>query len=126
MGREERIIIRNDGNGPGGMCMMGNGCKMVGDSVVMDKSVCEKLMGKDSCDKICAQRGQCILSKDECMKLCGGEGKCMMMGGGSSNACCMKGGETNKSCCSKDGEAPKACCAKGAEAGGMKECCKKK
>lgn len=103
MAREEQIMIRRfDDGGKGECCMMMQGCKMQGDSVVLDKAVCEKLMGKDSCDKICAQRGQCILSKDECLKLCGGESKCTMMGAGSQNSCCAKGPNgAAKECCKK-------------------------
>jgi hypothetical protein len=106
--REERIIIKDGSDAK--CCPMGGGCKMEGDSVVLEKAMCEKLMGKDSCDKICATRGRCILSTAECTKLCGGESKCMM---GGQNSCCMKGAEGSmKECCKKDGE--------------TKECCKKK
>jgi hypothetical protein len=53
-----------------------SGCKMVGDSVVLDKAMCEKMMGKEACDKLCQERGQCIMTKDECAKMCGGEKAC--------------------------------------------------
>ncbi len=50
-------------------CCMG-GCKMKGDSCVMDKEACEKLMGKKECDKMSKERGRCIMSKEECEKFC--------------------------------------------------------
>jgi hypothetical protein len=104
------------GGGANGACMMGGGCKMVGDSVIMDKVTCEKLIGKDSCDKICSQRGQCIFSKNECIKLCGGADKC----------CMANGQAAMPSCCMKDGKPGNACCGPSGPEAGMKECCKKK
>ena len=88
-----------------GMCPMG-ACKMQGDSVVLDRAVCEKMMGKDACERLCKERGQCIMTKDECAKMCSAEG--------SSNMDCCKKGDMKE-------------CTKGAgEQKEMKECCKKK
>ena len=117
---EERVMIKEFKH-----CDMGNdstcpmaGCKMMGDSVILDRAVCEKMMGKEACEKLCKDRGQCIMTKDECAKMCGGTMKCGVMMG--QNACCKEG---NK-CCTESGD--KACCkAMGAEKE-MKECCKKK
>jgi len=81
------------GPGSDASCPM-SGCKMVGDSVVLDKGLCEKMMGKEACDSLCKLRGQCILSKDECAKLCGAADK----------ACCAMGKTDEKemkSCCKK-------------------------
>jgi len=78
-------------------CAMG-GCKMEGDSVVMDKATCEKMMGKEACDKMYAERGRCIVSKDECTKMCTAEGKACCMQG-KTNATCPKTG--TKTCCKK-------------------------
>jgi hypothetical protein len=80
-------------------CPMMSGCKMVGDSVVLNRAACEKMMGKEACYKLCKERGQCIMTMDECAKMCGG----MMKPGGDGKACCMgaaddKGG---KACCKK-------------------------
>jgi len=78
-------------------CPMMGGCKMVGDSVVIDRAVCEKMMGKEACDKLCKDRGQCVMTKDECAKMCGG-----MMKAGDGKACCMGGDDKGmKSCCKK-------------------------
>jgi len=78
-------------------CSMG-GCKMEGDSVVMEKEMCEKMMGKEACDAMSKQRGRCILSKEECMKMCHANGA----------ACCAekKEAQSTKKC---EGE-KKACC----------------
>ena len=86
-----------------GACPMG-ACKMQGDSVVLDRAVCEKMMGKDACEKLCKERGQCIMTKDECAKMCSA-------GGGMD--CCKKG--DMKECTKGMGEQKE-----------MKECCKKK
>lgn len=45
-------------------------CKAQGDSVVIEKEVCIKMMGKEECDKVCKNRGACVLSKSECQKIC--------------------------------------------------------
>ena len=120
---KERIMIKEFKH-----CDMGNdstcpmaGCKMVGDSVILDRAVCEKMMGKEACEKLCKDRGQCIMTKDECAKMCGGTMKCgdMSKCTGEQPACCKSG---DKACC-KSGD--KACCKAGEEKE-MKSCCKKK
>jgi hypothetical protein len=80
------------GMGKDTVCPM-SGCKMVGDSVILDRAACEKMMGKEACDKLCKDRGQCIMTKDECAKMCGGE-----------KACCKGDNKDTKSCCKKKGE----------------------
>jgi hypothetical protein len=79
-------------------------CKMQGDSIVMDKEACEKTMGKEACEKMCKERGQCIMSKEECTKMCGAD----------------------RHCCAKEEETKPACCMKGGMEGEKKECCQKK
>ncbi|MBK8658887.1 MAG: hypothetical protein IPN22_08450 [Bacteroidetes bacterium] len=95
---EREVIIKEMGEG-GGMChgaakagcsaaegshCQAGGCKMEGDSVVMDKAVCEGMMGKEKCDAMCKERGRCILAKDECMALCKASGKkCCAEGAGA-------------------------------------------
>jgi hypothetical protein len=80
--------------------------------MVMDKGLCEKMMGKEACDKMCAERGRCIMSKQECSKMCGG-----------NMSCCTDG---KPSCCAGN-QLPACCAGKGAMDGGrMKDCCKKK
>jgi hypothetical protein len=74
-----------------------SGCKMSGDSVILDRAMCEKMMGKEECEKLCKERGQCIITKDECAKMCGGMSKC----GAETKACCKDGGKEMKSCCKK-------------------------
>ncbi|MDB5283493.1 MAG: hypothetical protein JWO06_2568 [Bacteroidota bacterium] len=92
---EERMIIRNGEAsccGKDSACAM-MGCKMEGDSMVMDRAACEKAMGKDACDKMFHERGRCIISKEECMKICekaGGEKA-------EANACPMH--KEGKACC---------------------------
>jgi hypothetical protein len=110
-----------DGGAMGSCCKMGAdstcpmaGCKMVGDSVILDRSVCEKLMGKEACEKMCQGKDKCTISKEECAKMCKGMSNCSSAQG----SCCKEG---NMSCC-KEGD--KACC-KGEEKE-MKSCCKKK
>ncbi len=41
-----------------------------GDSVMVDKACCEKMMGKDACKRMHDERGACLMSKNECAKLC--------------------------------------------------------
>jgi len=89
------------------VCPM-SGCKMSGDSVILDRAVCEKMMGKEACDKMCAERGQCILTKDECAKMCGATAKCS----GETKACCKGDGKEMKACCKGEGKEVKACCKK--------------
>lgn len=84
----------NDG---AGHCTMSNtscigGCKMEGDSVVMEPAVCEKMMGKEACEAMRAQRGRCIVSKEECMTMCKAEGKACCAGAGHG-ACANAGAE---------------------------------
>ena len=102
--------MKSCGPGTEGSCPM-SGCKMVGDSVILDKAMCEKMMGKEACDSICKLRGQCILTKDECAHMCGGAGKACSMekeGGNEMKACCKEheGGKEMKACC-KEHELPK-------------------
>lgn len=80
-------------------CSM-HGCKLEGDSVVMEKEVCEKMMGKEVCDAMSKERGRCIISKDECMKMCHAEGK--PCGGEKPAAgCTPKCAGEKKECCKK-------------------------
>ncbi len=113
---EKQVIIKDDGSN-GGHCQMGdmsmdgkgmNCCKMEGDSVVMDQANCEKMMGKEACEKMVKERGRCIMSKEECTKVCGGKENCCVAGGGGHDGCPMMGGEKKdcggdkKACCKKD------------------------
>ena len=115
-GMHEKIMIKEfkhcemDGDSTAPMAA----CKMMGDSMVMDRAMCEKMMGKEACDKMCKERGQCVMTKDECAKMCGGTMKCSA----GQPACCKEG---DKACCKG---ADKACC-KGGEEKEMKSCCKK-
>ena len=93
---EERMIIKH---GEGSCCNMDStckmmGCRMEGDSMVMDKEACEKAMGKEACEKMCKERGRCIMSKDECMKMCGHNSSGMK---GEANSCPMH--KEGKACC---------------------------
>jgi len=92
--------------GADSVCPM-SGCKMSGDSVVLDRAVCEKMMGKEACEKLCKERGQCIMTKDECSKMCGGTAKC-----GNPKGCCKGEEKEMKPCCKGEAEAKKACCKK--------------
>ena len=78
-----------------------HGCKIEGDSVVLDKAVCEKVIGKEACDAMNKERGRCILSKEECSKACAAAGV----------PCCAQKEEAS---CSHKCEGQK------------KECCKQK
>ena len=100
---ERHTIMKEYGIGMGhdSVCPMGC-CKMRGDSMIMDKDMCAKMMGKEACEKMCAERGCCIMSKDECARMCGG----------------------GNSCCTTDKTPP--CGAGKAASGDMKDCCKKK
>ena len=111
---EKELIIKQDGAGHCSMdssstCSMG-GCKMEGDSVVMEKEMCQKMMGKEACEAMCKERGRCIMAKEECMKMCHAAGK----------PCCA---EKSEGACPmhKEGEATGKC-----STGEKKECCKKK
>jgi hypothetical protein len=109
MGQNERIIIRESGDvtdahadsmanriakqfgidGAMHVC-----CKAEGDSMTMDEAMCEKMMGKEACEKMIKERGRCIMSKEECAKVCGT--------GGAAPACCMGAGNGEiKECCKK-------------------------
>ncbi len=111
--RMEKKVIINDGKGGGchqmngGGCSM-EGCKMEGDSCVLDKAVCEKMMGKEACDAMCKERGRCIMSKDECMEMCHSKGGCMRQNEkgmiSDKPGCCMGKGEEKKECCKKKTE----------------------
>jgi hypothetical protein len=110
---EKQVIIK-DGSGHCEMnssstCSM-EGCKMEGDSVVMEKEMCEKMMGKEACDAMSKERGRCVMSKEECMKMCHAAEK----------PCCA---EKSEGTCTmhKEGEATGKC-----SMGEKKECCKKK
>ena len=92
--REEHIVIKEMGDGH---CNMEGSsgmscCKMQGDSMVMDKGMCEKMIGKEACEKMCKERGQCIMSKEECAKICKGNGSCCESGAepGGMKDCCKK------------------------------------
>lgn len=113
--RMEKTMMIREGDGAschqmegGAACSMG-GCKMEGDSVVMDKAMCEKMMGKEACDSICKMRGRCILGKSECTQMChgmSGGGGCAMhheegMMDGKPGCCMGKEGEEKKACCKK-------------------------
>jgi hypothetical protein len=89
-------------------CPMMGGCKMTGDSVVLDRAVCEKMMGKESCEKLCKDRGKCIMTKDECAKMCGGMAKC----DAGMKGCSMGNAKEMPACCKGDGKEMKACCKK--------------
>lgn len=106
--REERIMMNEMHRaGNDSICPM-SGCKMAGDSVVLDRAVCEKMMGKDACDKLCKDRGQCIMTKDECAKMCGGMAKC----GGEVKSCCMSNGKAMGAACCKGNDVVKSSCCK--------------
>ena len=66
-----------------------NGCKIEGDSVVMESAVCEKMMGKEACETMRKERGRCIMSNEECMEMC------------HPQSGCTKGNEEKKECCKK-------------------------
>jgi hypothetical protein len=97
---EKQIIIKDDGMGhcsmDSSMHMMGC-CKMEGDSMVMDKGACEMAIGKEACEKMCKERGRCIMSKEECARACSANGHpgccagkagCGDMGGSGKKGCC--------------------------------------
>jgi hypothetical protein len=106
---EREVVIKEMGEGgdqchPAGKAGCSGGeasschgaCKMEGDSVVLDKTVCEGMMGTEKCDAMCKERGRCILSKDECMALCKESGKQCCAQGAAAPACkkpatCCKG-----------------------------------
>lgn len=97
---EKRVTIMNDGMGHCTMdsTMSMGGCKMEGDSVVMEPAMCEKMMGKEACEAMRAQRGRCIVSKEECMTMCHAGGKACCAGPGQG-ACA--GGGSEKPMCHK-------------------------
>lgn len=76
----------------GTTCAMG--CKVTGDSCEMDQAACEKMMGKEGCAKMMAERGRCIMSLEECSK---------MSGGACGKTCSPEAGKT----CCKSGEEKK-------------------
>lgn len=84
-----------DGPGKGMGCTMGNdsmpGCHMQGDSMVMDQSTCEMMIGKEACATMMKERGSCIMSQEEYMKM----GHC---GKGNKSNDCPKG---KAKCCKK-------------------------
>jgi hypothetical protein len=98
---EKQIIIKDDGKGHCSMDssskMMGC-CKMEGDSVVLEKGACEMAMGKEACEKLCKERGRCVLSKEECRKMCEAKGiPCCVDKAGAE--CTKKCEGQGKSCC---------------------------
>ena len=58
--------------------------------------------------KMCKERGNCIMTKDECAKMCGGMAKC----GAETKDCCKADGKEMKACCKGEGNEKKACCKK--------------
>lgn len=133
---EKRVIIKEDGMGHcsehSSMSCSMSGCKMEGDSMVMEKEACEKMMGAEACATMCKERGRCIMSKDECVKMCHAEGKaccakesaegCPMHKEGCKGDC---SGKCSGKCESKCDAGKKECCTKGAEPE-KKACCKHK
>lgn len=98
---EKRVIITDDGMGHCTKDSATTCCKMEGDSIVMEKEVCEKMMGKEACEAMCKQRGRCILSKEECMNVCHAQGKdCCAAKAGADGAPHCGDGE-KKPCCQK-------------------------
>jgi hypothetical protein len=73
-----------------GATACGGACQIVGDSVILDKEKCTSMMGKNACDKINAERGQCIISKAECMKMCSEKGITCCAESSSKKECCKK------------------------------------
>ncbi len=132
--RVEKEVIIKDGKGT---CSMESTssmtcCKTEGDSMVMEKEMCEKMMGKEGCEKMTKERGRCIMSKEECAKVCEAAGhSCGAQK--SAGGCSMHGANCKGDCAGKcSGKCggtcetgKKECCVKGAE-GEKKECCKKK
>jgi len=107
---EKEVIINQQG--PGGCAAHGapeanaaGCCKMAGDSIVLEQATCEKIMGKEACEAMRKERGQCILSKEECQKACKASGQTCCAGGAEAKAACCAGGEA-KPGCNKHGEAP--------------------
>lgn len=99
---EKQIIIKDDGMGhctkdSTSTCTMG-GCKIEGDSVVMEKEMCSKMMGAEKCEAMCKERGRCIMSKEECMGMCHASGK----------PCCAQ--KTEPQCTKKCEGEKKECC----------------
>lgn len=106
---EKRVIIK-DGvceKSESRNCHM-NGCKMLGDSCVMDQAACEKMMGVAACDSLRKLRGGCVFGKDECKALCRGK----------ADDCCAK----PSAGCAKVEAGANSCGKKDADAAG---CCKK-
>lgn len=108
----EKEVIITDGPGHGGCTAHGapeanaaGCCKMAGDSIVLDQATCEKMMGKEACEAMRKDRGQCIVSKEECQKLCKASGQSCCAASAEPKAACCAGGEA-KAGCSAHGEAP--------------------
>lgn len=97
----EKEIVIKDGKMDGSTCCHMNGCHMEGDSIVMDNATAEKMMGKEACDKMCKERGRCIMSKDECMKMCADGGSKCGMGDEGKAGCCKHDKEEKMECCKK-------------------------
>lgn len=77
-----------------------DGCKIVGDSCVLDKSTCEKMIGVAASDSLFSQRGSYILSQEECKTKCSAmaapQKKCCQM---NSKGETCETGSTTKKCC---------------------------
>jgi hypothetical protein len=71
----------------------------------MDQATCEKMMGKEACEAMRKDRGQCIVSKEECQKLCKASGQSCCVASAEPKAACCAGGEA-KAGCSAHGETP--------------------
>lgn len=108
---EKDIVVKQYGPGQGcpahesGEANAMGCCKMAGDSIVMDQATCEKMMGKEACETMRKERGQCILSKAECQKACKASGQSCCAGGGEAKAACCAG-DGAKAGCNAHGEAP--------------------
>ncbi len=124
---EKEIIIKGGEHGacPHAMGSMPGDmkcCKAEGDSMVMEKEMCEKMMGKEACETMCKERGRCIMSKEECASHCKMEGKsCGTKEGAAMPAGCPMckadckgdcGGKCDSKCEKKCEGDKKACCAK--------------
>lgn len=75
-------------------------CKMEGDSCVLDKSSCEKMLGVAASDSLFSQRGKYILSQEECKSMCNtmattGKSCCRM---DSKPGTCDTSSKTKKCC----------------------------
>ncbi len=98
---EKQVIIRDGVESVHGMhsCSMQR-CHKEGDSVVLDKATCEKMVGKQLCDSLSKERGRCIFSREECAKVCSATGA--PCGDDKAGTACVKKCEgQEKKCCKK-------------------------